>query len=148
MAGAPYPTASPAQLAEAFRWEETRKVRKNATVSLFGNLYCVPEHLTGATVELVFDPFDLGALEVRRGGEAQGLAVPQVIGPHVHPKAAAAARADDPPPPPAIDYLAMVEAEHRAATHRRINYAALTEAAAGPGHGGGGSHEDGREETP
>lgn len=55
MAGAPYRTAAPALLAEAFRWEETRKVRKNATVSLFGAIYCVPEHLAGATVELVFD---------------------------------------------------------------------------------------------
>lgn len=126
MAGAPYPTASPAQLAEAFRWEQTRKVRKNATVSLFGVLYCVPAHLAGATVQLVSGPFDLGVLEARRGGKPQGLAVPLVIGPHVHPEAAAAARAGDPPPAPAIDYLAAVEEEYRAATRRRINYAALT----------------------
>ena len=89
-------------------------------------------------MELVFDPFDLGVLEVRRGGAAQGLAVPLVIGPHVHPKAQAAARADQPPPPPAIDYLAMVEAEHRAATRRRINYAALTD----------DSHHDSHQEMP
>ena len=144
----PYPTASPAQLAEAFRWEETRKVRKNATVSLFGVLYCVPGHLAGATVQLVFDPFDLGVLEVRRGGQPQGLAAPQVIGPHVHPKAAAAARADDPPPPPAIDYLAAVEEEYRAATRRRINYAALTEPAAGDGGGKDSHDQDSHEEMP
>lgn len=146
MAAAPYPTASPAQLAEAFRWEETRKVRKNATVSLFGVSYCVPGHLAGATVQLVFDPFDLGVLDVRRGGQPQGLAVPLVIGPHVHPKAAAAARADDPPPPPAIDYLAAVEEEYRAATRRRINYAALTGPAAGDGTAGSGGDQDSRDQ--
>jgi hypothetical protein len=156
MAAAPYPTASPAQLAEAFRREETRKVRKNATVSLFGVVYCVPGHLAGATVQLVFDPFDPGMLQARRGGQPQGLAVPLVIGPHVHPKAAAAARADDPPPPPAIDYLAAVEEEYRAATRRRINYAALTGDGDGEAGGDGdkGSHhedsrdEDSREEMP
>ena len=146
MAAAPYPTASPAQLAEAFRWEETRKVRKNATVSLFGVLYCVPGHLAGATVQLIFDPLDLGVLDVRRGGQPQGPAVPLVIGPHVHPKAAAAARADEPPPPPARDYLAAVQEEYRAATRRRINYAALT--GDGDSNGGGrGDRDRGRGES-
>jgi len=97
-------------------------------------------------VQLVFDPFDLGVLDVRRGGQPQGLAVPQVIGPHVHPKAAAAARADDPPPPPAIDYLAAVQDEYRAATRRRINYAALTGDSDGGGPGQSPQDGDGDEE--
>ncbi len=50
----------------------------------------------------------------------------------------AGARADDPPPAPAIDYLAAVEDESRAATRRRINYAALT----GDGDSNGGQSRD------
>src|SRR3989454_1301719 len=36
LAGAPFPTPSPAQLREAFLWAEHRMVRKDATIKLFG----------------------------------------------------------------------------------------------------------------
>ncbi len=126
LAGAPFAQPSPAQLAEAFLWSVNRQVRKTATVSLFGNAYEVDPFLIGRTVELVFDPLDLTRIEVRHNDKPMGLATPQVIGRHAHPKA----RPEQPPPPPApptgIDYLRLVEADHRAADARRINFDALT----------------------
>ena len=126
LAGAPFAQPSPAQLAEAFLWSVNRQVRKTATVSLFGNAYEVDPFLAGRTVELVFDPFDLTRIEVHHNGKPMGLATPQVIGRHAHPKA----RTEQPPPPAApptgIDYLRLVEADHHAADARRINFDALT----------------------
>jgi putative transposase len=118
---------SPATLREAFLWSEWRSVTKVATVSLFANAYEVDHALVGAKVELVFDPFDLSQIRVRYQGREMGMAVPQVIGRHVHPKAKA-----DPspstPPPSAIDYLGLIEARHREETRRRISYADLSPA--------------------
>ncbi|MEU5599843.1 DDE-type integrase/transposase/recombinase [Streptomyces sp. NPDC020298] len=65
MAGAPFPVPRPADLAEAFRWSEHRRVAKPSTVSLHGNRYQVEPELVGHKVELVFDPFDLTFLRVR-----------------------------------------------------------------------------------
>jgi putative transposase len=126
LAGAPFAQPSPAQLAEAFLWSVHRQVRKTATVSLFGNAYEVDPFLVGRTVELLFDPFDLTRIEVRHNGKPTGLASPQVIGRHAHPKARTERPAPPPAPPTGIDYLRLVEADHRAADARRINFDALT----------------------
>jgi putative transposase len=125
LASAPFPTPSPAQLAEAFLWSEHRQVRKDATVKLFGGVYETDPALAGRTVELVFDPFDLARIEVRWHGKPYGLATPRQIRRHAHPKA----RPEQPPaaPPAAtgVDYLGIIAAEHDAAQRRRINYGAL-----------------------
>lgn len=135
LAGAPFAQPSPAQLAEAFLWSVHRQVRKTATVSLFGNAYEVDPFLISRTVELVFDPFDLTRIEVRHNGKPMGLATPQVIGRHAHPKARPERPAPPPAPPTGIDYLRLVEADHRAADARRINFDALTSHATDqPGH--------------
>ena len=119
---------TPADLREAFLWSETRTVTKTAMVSLHGNRYEVDPALVGRTVQLVFDPFDLDHLEVRFDGRDFGGAVSHELKTHVHPKATA-----EPPDvidgieatPTGIDYLALVEAEHHAATRRTINFADL-----------------------
>jgi putative transposase len=119
---------TPAQLREAFLWSETRTVTKTAMVSLHGNHYEVDPALIGRRVQLVFDPFDLEHLEVRWDGRDFGLAVPHQLKVHVHPKATA-----EPPDlldgmattPTGIDYLALVEQEHRQATRRTINFGDL-----------------------
>ena len=120
------PTAQ--QLREAFLWSETRTVTKTAMVSLHGNHYEVDAALVGRRVQLVFDPFDLTHLEVRFDDREFGLAVPHELATHVHPKATA----EGPElldgmatTPTGIDYLALVEAEHRQATRRTINFADL-----------------------
>ena len=119
---------TPQQLREAFLWSETRNVTKTAMVSLHGNHYEVDPALVGRRVQLVFDPFDLATLEVRCDGRDFGTALPHELKVHVHPKATA-----EPPDvldgmdstPTGIDYLALVEAEHRQATRRTINFADL-----------------------
>jgi len=130
LAGVPFPTPSPAQLRDAFLWSEQRIVSgKTATVKLFGGVYETDPVLAGRRVELVFDPFDLTRIEVRWNGKPYGLAIPQHIRRHAHPKAKAETVA--PPPPTGIDYLAIIGAEHQAAQRQRINYSALASAGDG-----------------
>lgn len=117
---------SPELLREAFLWSQTRTVTKTATVSLAGNRYEVDPALVGRKVELVFDPFDLSDVEVRFNEQSFGTAAVHEVGTHVHPKATAQLEdADDMPVDSGIDYLALVEAEHREATRRSINFADL-----------------------
>jgi putative transposase len=103
---------TPATLAEAFRWSMARRVTKTATISLLANRYQVDPALIGRTVELRFDPEDLTRIEVFDHGVAAGVAIPFVIGRHVHPAVPQAA----PPPPvdpePGIDYMGLVAAAH------------------------------------
>jgi putative transposase len=125
LAGAPFPTPSPARLREAFLWSEQRIVSgKTATVKLFGSTYEVDPMLAGRRVELVFDPFDLTTVEVRWNGRPHGLAVPQHIRRHAHPKAKPETPGT-PPPATGVDYLAIIAAEHQAAQRQKINYRAL-----------------------
>lgn len=125
LAGAPFPTPSPEQLREAFLWSEHRLVRKDTTIRLFGGAYETDPALAGRRVECVFDPFDLSVIEVRWNGKPFGLARPQRIGRHSHPKARPEAPGSA-PPATGIDYLAIIAAEHEAASRRdRIRYGAL-----------------------
>jgi len=123
-AGAPTP-ARPEQLKEAFLWAERRRVTKTATISLYTNFYEVDAALVGEHVELIFDPFDLTAIEVRFQGRPMGKAVPRRIGRHVHPHAR-----EEPgpqaPKPSGIDYLHLVEQRHRAELAKRIDYRDLS----------------------
>ena len=130
LAGAPFPAPSPEQLREAFLWAEYRVVRKDATIKLFGGAYETDPVLAGRRVECVFDPFDLAVVEVRWNGKPHGLARPQQVRRHSHPKARPETPAT-PPPATGIDYLAIIAAEHAAAQQRRINYGALPGAAPG-----------------
>ena len=102
-------------------------VRKDATIKLFGGAYETDPVLAGRRVECVFDPFDLAVVEVRWNGKPYGLARPQHIRRHSHPKA----KPEDPAaPPPAtgIDYLGIIAAEHEQAARRhRIRYDALAD---------------------
>ena len=126
LAQGPPALPSPAELREAFLWAERRRVSKTATVELYGNRYEVDAALVHRQVELLFDPFELGELEVRYEGRAMGVALPQRIARHVHPKARPET---EPQPAPAtgIDYLGLVEARHAEKLRRRISYAALPE---------------------
>ncbi len=125
LAGAPFPVPEPARLREAFLWSETRLVRKDATVRLFGGAYETDPVLAGRKVECVFDPFDLTVLEIFWNGSPYGTAVPRVIGRHSHPKAKPE-EPGTPPPATGIDYLAIIAAEHEEAVRRhRIRYDAL-----------------------
>jgi putative transposase len=128
LAGAPPRLPTQAELREAFLWAEHRQVTKQAMVSLFGNRYQVDPALVGATVELVFDPFDLARIEVRYQQRPMGAAVPFQLGRYAHPAATPdPASPEATPRPSGIDYLAMVEQRTTAQQRRRIAYASLPE---------------------
>ena len=114
--------ATAGELREAFLWAEQRTVAKTATVSLHANTYEVDPALTGRTVTLLFDPFDLGRVEVRHDGRSFGEARAQLIGRHVHPRAQTEPSDDQPATPTGIDYLAMIKADHDAKLARKISY--------------------------
>jgi hypothetical protein len=122
-------------------WAECRQVTKQALVSLFGNRYQVDPALVGATVELVFDPFDLGHVQVRYQQRPMGLAVPVTIGRHVHPAATPDPAAAGTPRPSGIDYLAMVAQRIAATQRQRIAYAALPPPPEPGVDAGAGAHE-------
>jgi putative transposase len=124
-AASPFPLPAPEALAEAFLWEEHRRVTKTATVSLHGNSYEVEPSLVGRKVELVFDPFDLTRIEVRSQGIPMGLAVPHHIGRHSHPKAKPETPAE-PSKPSGIDYMQLIADTHQGELARGLNYAALS----------------------
>jgi putative transposase len=128
-----------ALLREAFAWSAVRLVRKTATVELEGNRYSVDPFLVGRKVELVFDPFDMTRLTVYWAGRKVGVAVPQVIGRHAHPKAPP----DEDPEPvtyTGIDYLGLIAAAGQAAADgERLHLSNL----AGPD---GAGHEEDKEE--
>ncbi|MDP8927540.1 MAG: DDE-type integrase/transposase/recombinase, partial [Actinomycetota bacterium] len=117
----------PELLREAFLWSTTRVVTKAATVSFLGNRYEVDPALVGHRVELIYDPFDLTRIEIRWNGQSFGTAVPHHITADVHPQVVGRRDHDhhQPPAPTGIDYLALIEAEHRQATRSSINYADL-----------------------
>ncbi|MGH9298950.1 MAG: Mu transposase C-terminal domain-containing protein [Acidimicrobiales bacterium] len=126
MAPGPPCLPSPSLLHEAFLWSEIRTVAKTATVRLHANSFEVDAALVGKRVELVFDPFDMTAIEVRFEGRPMGLAVPVHIGAHTHPKARPEARPAPAPTP--IDYLDLVQKRREAELlGRRIDYAAMGE---------------------
>ncbi|MCA1677515.1 MAG: DDE-type integrase/transposase/recombinase [Actinobacteria bacterium] len=114
--------ATPDELREAFLWAEQRTVAKTATVSLHANTYEVDPALNGRTVTLLFDPFDLGRVEVRHQGRSFGQARARQIGRHVHPRAQAEPSDDQPAAPTGLDYLAMIKADHDAKLARKISY--------------------------
>lgn len=141
----------PAVLAEAFRWSLTRRVTKTATVNLLGNRYQVDPALVGRTVELRFDPEDLTGIEVFDHGISAGMAVPFVIGRHVHPAVPQAAPPPAPDLGPGIDYMGLVAAAHSEALGEgAISYRDLRlpgfdepdEAGGGEADGGGGQHDE------
>jgi putative transposase len=116
----------PAALREAFLWSERRRATKTALVSLHGNSYQVDAWLAGRYVELVFDPFDLGHVEVRAAGKPAGTAVPFTVGRHRHPKTRTrddGRRAE--PAPTGINYLAALGDAHDAGLKDQVSYRSL-----------------------
>jgi len=72
------------ELMDIFLWEETRKADKTGCVSLMGNIYEMAGELTGLTVTLRFDPFDLKVLQVWHQGRRFPNAVPLDLSQPVH----------------------------------------------------------------
>jgi len=124
-------TVDPETLRRAFLWRHSRKVNRDATLSLQGNCYQVDPRFAGRTLELRFDPFDLSQVELFLDGQPQGLATVLTQGRQRH--LAVARLATDPPDPPrpksSLDYLAVLRAEHQAQQQKelgRLPFARLT----------------------
>jgi putative transposase len=124
LAAGPPALPDAALLREAFLWSAWRTVTATATVSLHGNAYEVDPALAGRKVELVFDPFDMTAVEVRYHGRSMGQAVPHRLRRHSHPRARPELT-QPPAAPTGIDYLKLVEERHAAELATRLNYARL-----------------------
>jgi transposase InsO family protein len=101
------------QLVQAFRWRETRKVRKDGRIELQGNTYQVDPTFIGRTLELRFDPFDLSSLELWFEGRCLGNAKVAVQNRQRHLQVEKLAT----PPPTNVssgsstDYLALLRQE-------------------------------------
>ena len=106
-------TANHDQLIQAFRWRETRKVRKDSCISLQGNSYQVPKAFVGRTIEVRFDPFDLSNLELWLDDQRIGQAAVTIQNRERHIQVENLATQPPPAPKPAssLDYLAMLRAE-------------------------------------
>lgn len=102
------------QLVQAFRWRETRKVRKDGRIELQGNAYQVDASFIGRTLELRFDPFDLSALELWFDGRCLGQATVTVQNRQRHIQVERLATQPPPAPKPAssLDYLALLRQEY------------------------------------
>lgn len=120
LAGGPPRAAHPSLVAEAFRWSVMRVVTKTAVVSMASNRYQVDPSLVGRRVELRFDPEDLSCLDVYLEGRAVGVAVPFVMGHHVHPGVPQALPSVA--KPTGVDYLGLVLGAHEQATGGPISY--------------------------
>jgi len=120
MSAKPLHRPTPGELHEAFLWSAQRVADKTGAVSLFGNYYEIDAALAQAKVELVFDPFDLGDIEVRYQGRPMGKAVPRRIRHHTHPKARPEPLSA--PKVSGIDYLGLVASRMAAEDIRRIAY--------------------------
>ena len=134
-----------AELTEAFLWHERRKVGpKVPLVSLHANTYEVDDALRGQEVTLYFDPHELGRVEVRLGERRFGYAKPHVISRHAHPRAGAPQPPErQPAPNTGIDYLELLEREHRR-DQRLIDYLRVIGADAGERDGRHDNHNDQR----
>jgi len=115
-------TAEPETLRRAFLWREQRKVRRDATLSLQGNLYQVDRHLAGRKVELRFDPFDLSRMELYLDGAYLGTATvtTQNRQRHLAVERLATEPLEPVKPKSALDFLAALRAEHHEQQRREL----------------------------
>jgi putative transposase len=102
----------PLALRNAFLFRASRRVDKTAYISFLGNRYTVPGYLSGQTVELRYDPFDLTNVEVWLNNQSLAQAQPA----HLHSTVESGLTPDPTPPPQpstGLDYLALLRQEHQ-----------------------------------
>jgi putative transposase len=109
------PTVRPVDsltLRDAFLFRATRRVDKTAHIAFQGNRYTVPGYLSGQTVELRYDPFDLTNVQVWLNNQPLAQAQP------AHLQSTIEQGLTPDPIPPAqpstgLDYLALLRQEHQ-----------------------------------
>jgi putative transposase len=115
-------TVDPETLRRAFLWREMRQVRRDATLSLQGNLYQVDRHLAGRKLELRFDPFDLSRMQLYLDGAYLGTATvtTQNRQRHLAVERLATEPLEPAKPKSALDFLAALRAEHQEQQRREL----------------------------
>jgi len=103
------------ELTEIFLWEESRKVDKTGCVSVFGNIFEVSTHLSGQTVTLRFDPYDLSVMQVWYDGnrlpDARLLNLNRSI--HERVKSKSKVEKQEATPVSGLDFFKLAEQERR-----------------------------------
>ena len=124
----PHPLRIPSleQVRQVFLWREHRRVDKTGCISLLGNTYEVDHALTGKTVELAFDPFELSIVQVWYEKQRLSDAVPFQMRHGHHPAV------QPPQEPPTVftglNFLSLLAQHHEeklALEAGRINFCAL-----------------------
>jgi transposase InsO family protein len=106
----------------AFLWRETRKVRRNATISLQNNTYRVDPALAGQTIDLRFDPFDLSHIDLYLGDRHLGTAAVTVQNRqrHLQVERLVTEPPDPPKPQSSLDFLAALRQEYHAQQRQEL----------------------------
>jgi len=72
--------ATPEECYDAFLWEDTRKVDNTGCIKLNGIEYEAGIEYIGKKVDVRYDPFDMGHIEIWHSGEKQRTVKPLKIG--------------------------------------------------------------------
>jgi len=114
-------SADPETVRLAFLWRSKRRVTRQATLSLQGNVYSVDPAWCGQTLELRYDPFDLSQMEIYRNNMRLGAARVTLIKrqrhlavEHLVPEARL------PTAPAQLDFLKTLREEHEHAQRQQL----------------------------
>lgn len=114
-------SADPETLRLAFQWRTKRRVTRQASLSLQGNVYSVDPAWCGQTLELRYDPFDLTQMEIYRDGTRLGTARLTVTKRQRHLAVERLVPEASPLTAPAqIDFLKTLREEHDQALRQQL----------------------------
>jgi putative transposase len=124
----PIRTFPPHELVEVFLLEETRKVDKTGCISLFGQTFEVDATLSGSSIQVRFDPYDLSQTQVWKDGKRYENAGPvKLRDPKQKANKPDRVAPATPIPPTGLNYVELLHEEHRRQV-REVQGAALLEA--------------------
>jgi transposase InsO family protein len=98
-------------LRRLFFYRVARQVRRDLTFRLANRFYEAPAHLAGRSVEVRFDPLDLGQVDLYLNNEPQGEARPvdAVVNASLPRDRSGAAGPQAPPEPTGINYVELIK---------------------------------------
>jgi transposase InsO family protein len=114
-------SADPETLRLAFQWRTQRRVTRQATLSLQGNVYSVDPAWCGQNLELRYDPFDLSQMEIYRDGARLGTARLTITKRQRHLAVERLVPENrDATPPAQMDFLKTLREEHEQALRQQL----------------------------
>lgn len=110
----PIRTLPPHELVEVFLLEETRKADKTGCISLLGQTFEVDATLSGSSIQVRFDPYDLSQIQVWKDGKRYGNAGPlKLRDPKQKAKKPEQKAPETPIPATGLNYVELLYEEHR-----------------------------------